>query len=59
MAIDLRGHGNSKPPSDGDYSVEGCATDVLAVFDALGLESVVLVGHSYGAHVVIEAAIPR
>jgi pimeloyl-ACP methyl ester carboxylesterase len=56
IAIDLRGHGNSKPPSDGDYSVEGCATDVLAVFDALGLESVVLVGHSYGAHVVIEAA---
>lgn len=57
VAVDLRGHGNSKAPSDGDYSVEGCATDVLAVFDALGIESAVLVGHSYGAFVVIEAAV--
>jgi len=56
VSIDLRGHGNSKAPSDGDYSVEACATDVLAVFDALGLESAVLVGHSYGAHIVIEVA---
>jgi pimeloyl-ACP methyl ester carboxylesterase len=56
VAIDLRGHGNSKAPSDGDYSVEACATDVLAVFDALGIESAVLVGHSYGAHIVIAVA---
>ena len=55
VAIDLRGHGNSAAPSNGDYSVEACATDVLAVFDALGIESAVLVGHSYGGHVVIEA----
>lgn len=56
VAIDLRGHGNSKAPSDGDYSVEACATDVLAVLDGLGIESAVLVGHSYGAHIVIEVA---
>jgi pimeloyl-ACP methyl ester carboxylesterase len=59
VAIDLRGHGNSKAPADGDYSVEGCAGDVLAVFDALGIESAVLVGHSYGALVTIEAAARR
>ena len=38
VAIDLRGHGNSKPPSDGDYSVAACATDIVAVFDAPGLD---------------------
>ena len=56
VAIDLRGHGNSAVPSDGDYSVEACAGDVVAVMDALALESVVLVGHSYGACVAIELA---
>jgi pimeloyl-ACP methyl ester carboxylesterase len=59
VALDLRGHGNSKAPSDGDYSVEACADDVLAVLDALGLDAIVLVGHSYGTFVVIEAAARR
>ena len=59
IALDLRGHGNSKPPAGGDYTVEGCASDVLAVFDALALDAVVLVGHSYGALVTIEAAARR
>lgn len=59
VAVDLRGHGNSKAPSDGDYSIEACATDVLAIIDALALEPVVLVGHSYGACVVIAAAARR
>ena len=43
VALDLRGHGNSAPPSDGEYAVEACADDVLAVLDALALETVVLV----------------
>jgi pimeloyl-ACP methyl ester carboxylesterase len=59
VALDLRGHGNSKAPSDGDYSVEGCADDVLAVFHALGLGAVVLVGHSFGACVALETAARR
>lgn len=59
VAIDLRGHGNSTAPVDGDYSVSGCASDVLAVFDGLGLGAVVLVGHSFGSHVVIDAAARR
>ena len=56
VAIDLRGHGDSATPSDNDYSIEACASDVLAVMDALRLASVVLVGHSYGSCVAIEVA---
>jgi pimeloyl-ACP methyl ester carboxylesterase len=59
VALDLRGHGGSAAPSDGDYSIQACADDVLAVIDALGLDSIVLVGHSYGAHVVIDVAARR
>jgi pimeloyl-ACP methyl ester carboxylesterase len=59
IALDLRGHGSSAAPGDGDYAVERCADDVLAVVDALALRSIVLVGHSYGAHVVIDAAARR
>jgi pimeloyl-ACP methyl ester carboxylesterase len=59
IALDLRGHGDSAAAKDGDYSVERCADDVLAVVDALDLGPIVLVGHSYGAIVVIDAAARR
>jgi pimeloyl-ACP methyl ester carboxylesterase len=59
VAIDLRGHGNSRAPADGDYSIDGCAGDVLAVLDALELDVVVLVGHSFGACVTTEVAARR
>lgn len=53
---ELRGHGRSGPASDGDYSITACAGDLHAVLDALALERVVLVGHSFGASVAIELA---
>lgn len=53
---ELRGHGRSVPPTDGDYSIEACAADVIAVVKGLELERVVLVGHSFGASVAMEAA---
>ena len=59
VALDLRGHGSSSAASDRDYSIQGCASDVLSVIDTLSLEPVVLVGHSYGACVVTEAAASR
>ena len=59
VAVDLRGHGNSSAPANGDYSVAGCASDVLAVVDALALGPIVLVGHSYGTLATIEAAAER
>ena len=48
LAIDLRGHGGSAPPRDGDYAVPSLAQDVAAVIDALSLQDVILVGHSMG-----------
>ena len=59
VAVDLRGHGNSSAPANGDYSVAGCASDVLAIVDALALGPIVLVGHSYGTLVTIDAAVDR
>ncbi|HEY5416821.1 MAG TPA: alpha/beta hydrolase [Gemmatimonadaceae bacterium] len=59
VALDLRGHGNSGAPRDAAYDVESCADDVIAVFDALDLDGIVLVGHSYGAFVTIETAARR
>lgn len=56
VAVDLRGHGGSEPPADGDYSPAACAADVLAVMDALGLEQVALVGHSFGTLVALALA---
>ena len=59
VALDARGHGRSGPPTDADYSIPSLAADVWAVADALGLERVVLVGHSMGGTVAIACAAAR
>ncbi len=56
VALDLRGHGRSEPPSNGDYSIAGMAGDIAAVADKLGLERFVLVGHSMGGGVALTFA---
>jgi esterase len=56
VAIDLRGHGESDPAEDGDYSLQALAADVAAVADQLGLRRFLLAGHSLGATVAIEYA---
>lgn len=50
LAMDLRGRGLSGAPSTG-YSMEHHCRDILAVLDDLGLERVVLMGHSLGAFI--------
>ncbi len=50
LAMDLRGRGLSEAPSAG-YSMEHHCRDILAVLDDLGLERVVLMGHSLGAFI--------
>ena len=56
LAIDLRGHGASEPSAEGDYSPDSCAADILAILDALNIPQVALVGHSFGALVVLATA---
>ena len=47
LALDLRGRGESDQPESG-YSMADHAADVLGLMDQLGLDRVVLGGHSFG-----------
>src|SRR5258706_11915447 len=54
LAVDLPGHGRSEgAPLP---SVEAIADWLIALLDALGIESAALVGHSLGSLAVLEAA---
>lgn len=53
VALDLRGHGESEQPSDGDYRLAAHAADVAEVVRALGLASGGVVGHSFGGWVAM------
>jgi pimeloyl-ACP methyl ester carboxylesterase len=55
VAVDLAGHGDSGN-ARADWTMGAFGADVVAVVEALALQSVVLVGHSMGADVVLEAA---
>lgn len=55
VAIDLPGHGESGTGRT-EWDVAGYGRDVAAVVDALDLRSVILVGHSMGGPVALEAA---
>lgn len=58
VAIDQRGWGKSAAPEAG-YALSDLADDVLAVVDALELESYILVGHSMGGKAAQLAASRR
>lgn len=49
VTLDLRGHGTSDWP--GTYSFELMRDDVIAVLDVLGLDDIILIGHSMGGAV--------
>src|SRR5688572_24586458 len=51
LALDFRGHGQSDPPADNDYSIEGMTADLSAALDVSGIKKVLLVGHSMGGSV--------
>lgn len=55
VAVDLAGHGRSGLER-ADWTVERFGADVRAVVEAMGLSRVVLVGHSMGGPVAVEAA---
>jgi pimeloyl-ACP methyl ester carboxylesterase len=50
VLMDLRGHGASEAPADGDLSVRSMGRDIAAVLEAVAPHGrVVIVGHSMGA----------
>jgi pimeloyl-ACP methyl ester carboxylesterase len=55
VTLDLAGHGESAAGRDA-WTIEAFAGDVVAVVEALDLARVVLVGHSMGGPVALEAA---
>jgi len=55
VTLDLAGHGRSGRTRK-DYTMEAFGRDVKAVADALKLDRMVLVGHSMGGAVILEAA---
>jgi pimeloyl-ACP methyl ester carboxylesterase len=56
VAVDLRGHGSS-PATPAECSIERYGADVAEVMGTLDLPPAVLVGHSMGCRVVVEAAL--
>ena len=56
VTVDLAGHGQSGHNRK-DWSSEGLGADVVAAVTDLGLEQVILVGHSMGGQVAMEAAL--
>ncbi len=55
VTIDLAGHGQSGLGRE-DYTIKAFGNDVVAVVEKLELDEVVLIGHSLGGPVIIEAA---
>lgn len=59
MAIDLRGHGDSKTANDEDLSADTQATDVISVIQTMfpdNCPSLVLIGHSMGGAICVHIA---
>jgi len=56
LALDQRGHGDSDPPPDTDYTIATLAGDLAAFADALALPRFALVGLSLGGRVAIQYA---
>lgn len=54
LACDLRGHGRT-PGQAGDASIETLGADVARLVSGRGLREPILVGHSLGCRVVLEA----
>ncbi|MGY6550557.1 MAG: alpha/beta fold hydrolase [Erythrobacter sp.] len=57
IAIDLRGHGRSGGGPVDDWRL--VASDVAGLIDQLGISGAVGVGHSMGAHVLVQCAADR
>ena len=54
IAVDLRGHGHS--PWTPPWNIEQHVSDALGVLDSLGLDRVVIAGHSFGGAIALHLA---
>ncbi|MGW1749553.1 alpha/beta fold hydrolase [Streptomyces sp. NPDC002092] len=60
VALDVRGYGRSSEPGDvAAYRMLDLVTDNVAVVDALGERSAVIVGHDWGATIAATSALLR
>ncbi|MEU1006035.1 alpha/beta fold hydrolase [Streptomyces tibetensis] len=60
VAVDVRGYGRSSRPPEGDaYRMLELVEDNVAVVEALGEPSAVLVGHDWGATIAATSALVR
>jgi pimeloyl-ACP methyl ester carboxylesterase len=56
LLFDLRGHGRSSVTVEG-YSAARMAQDLLELLDFIGIESVILAGHSFGGSVALHTTL--
>jgi pimeloyl-ACP methyl ester carboxylesterase len=56
VSVDLPGHGATQAGA-GPHTIERCGAEVAALLGALSLSPAVLVGHSLGCRVVLDAAL--
>jgi pimeloyl-ACP methyl ester carboxylesterase len=58
VTIDLLGHGTSdRPPESWNYSIPGCAEQVVALLDHLELDEAIIAGTSLGANTALEVCL--
>jgi pimeloyl-ACP methyl ester carboxylesterase len=55
VSVSLRGYEPGSQPSDGDYSLESIASDVISFINQLGAEKAHLIGHDWGAAITYTA----
>ncbi|MCF8365254.1 MAG: alpha/beta hydrolase [Bacteroidales bacterium] len=55
ITVDYGGHGNSGTDRE-NFTINSFGDDVVAVVDKLDLDQVILIGHSMGGEVIIDAA---
>jgi pimeloyl-ACP methyl ester carboxylesterase len=56
VALDLRGHGSSTVVDPDSCTIQEMAADLIRLLDHLAIDHAVLVGHSFGCRVVLQAA---
>lgn len=56
ITIDLAGHGNSGLSRE-EYTVKAFGQDIVAVLEKLDVDNAILIGHSMGGEIVLQAAV--